>query len=938
MSHKEKQFFDIEEIKNLLATRIDDFVLTLFPNAKKEASCYRIGNLDGEEGRSMLISTRTNNPGYYMDNSTGDKGKAWNLVAAKHGLSVTESIAWLARFLGIQPIESFGSIKRSENPADLAKSIVTLTQRSIDYAKGRGISEETLRAYGVGSSRHQDGTCFPYYDAFGDLGRIKHWGHKPKPDGKKDTWVKGNVTALFGKDVCSIEKKIDRLVITEGECLSGDTEVLTTEGWMRLDLYSSLIDEPKIAQWNDDSSIDWVKPLATVVKDVNPEDWLSFQNPQMDLLVTPNHRMVYKNRKGDVEVRLAKNWPKNAFKIPKAGLMDGDGIPLSDDQIRLCIAVSADAAIDKRKNTGFRKACEPRYARMAFQKQRKIDRIRKLLKSCGIVASDSKDSIGIQSICFPIPYWIPGRILPFEWIEHASLAQRKMIIDELTYWDGNEVPNRNQTEYSSKYIENATWVQTLAATSGIASTIIPRSNQYGSWFKVSLLHSKSHCSYQSKPRQTTEGSIAYCVTVPSRMILVRRNNKICVTGNCDAMSCYELGIPAVSIPMGCSNMDWITNDYQYLSHFDEIVVMFDNDEVGKKAAKDVIARLGAERCMNVTLPLKDANEMLVKGRGDEVKQLIANAAKEPIAEIIDPGELKNDVMSYLRNDHINDGDPFFLPDFDITFRRHEVTLWFGYSFMGKSQAVQNMTANLAARGKSSCIASFEQPPGQTLAQVFTSFTADPNFVDNDEFELAYSHLTGLVYMYKSMDRADPKHLISTFIHAHRRYGVDSFVIDNVMTMNIDRGDNTAQASAMDLLRMFVAKYPVHLHIVAHPRKPPESTAKPPGMAEIRGASEWGDMPNNIITVWRDAAKAEKMAEMQASNHTDEDLYKFWQSTPCGKFLVRKQRTTGDTPMCDFWFHKETKRFMRQPGRPHPFYSEIPWTRKSDIESVDDDPF
>lgn len=624
MSHKEKQFFDIEEIKTLLATRIDDFVLTLFPNAKKEASCYRIGNLDGEAGRSMLISTRTNNPGYYMDSATGDKGKAWNLVAAKHGLSVAESIAWLARFLGIQPIESFGSIKRSENPADLAKSIVGLTQRSIDYAKGRGISEETLRAYGVGSSKHQDGTCFPYYDAFGDLGRIKHWGHKPKPDGKKDTWVKGNVTALFGKDVCSIEKKIDRLVICEGEF--------------------------------------------------------------------------------------------------------------------------------------------------------------------------------------------------------------------------------------------------------------------------------------------------------------------------DAMSCFELGIPAVSIPMGCSNMDWITNDYQYLSYFDEIVVMFDNDDAGKKAAKDVIARLGAERCMNVTLPLKDANEMLVKGRGDELKQIIANAAKEPIAEIIDPNELKAGVKSCLRNEHINDGDPFFLVNFDITFRKHEVTLWFGYSHMGKSQAVQNLAANLAARGKASCIASFEQPPEVTLAQVFTSFTADPNFVDNDEFELAYSHLTGLVYMYKSMDRADPKHLISTFIHAHKRYGVDSFIIDNVMTMAVDRGDNTAQATTMDMLRMFVARYPVHLNLVAHPRKPPESMAKPPGMTEIRGASEWGDMPNNIITVWKDTAKSERIEEMIAANFTEEEIHKFWQSTPCGKFLVRKQRATGRTPMTDFWFHLDTRRFMKQPGRPHPFYSEIPWARKTDVEPVDDDPF
>jgi len=611
MNKLEAKFYDLQQLKDALAGRIDEFCITLFPNAHRENSCYKIGNLQGEKGSSLMISTRSTNPGWFVDYADPSvKGHAWRLVSLVKGISLKEGIAWLANFVNVPPIQSFGNISQAKNPEKLAAKILTLNERSIAFAAARGITEETLLKYGVGSDL-RDGLVFPYYDAFDNLGMLKHWGHKLRDDGKKDTWTSPEpIMSLFGKDVCDPETGLQRLTITEGE------------------------------------------------------------------------------------------------------------------------------------------------------------------------------------------------------------------------WD--------------------------------------------------------------------------------------------------AMACWQLGIPAVSIPMGVSNMQWITEDYQFLSHFDEIVLLFDTDEPGKKCAKDVAARLGTERCIVATLPLKDANDMLKAGRGGEIQNIIDTTTKEPIAEIVDPSSMKEGVKSYMKGEHLVDGDPFFLPAFDMSFRKHEITLWFGFSFHGKSQSVQNQMAFLASRGKPCCVASFEQPPELTFAQIMTCMTAYPNMPFTDEFDKAYDYTSRNVFMYKSMERADPKHLISTFIHAHKRYGIDTFVIDNVMTMSIDRGDNTAQADAMDGLRTFVAKYPVHLHIVAHPRKPPENTSKPPGMAEIRGASEWGDMPHNIVTVWRDMVKAETLAEMENNNFSDGDMKDFFNSTPCGKLIVRKQRTTGETPMTSFWFHKECKRFMSKPGEPNPMYSTKPW--------------
>ena len=64
---QESNFYDLEQVKSALSGRIDDFVMSLFPEAKKEASAYKIGGIDGHKGGSMMISTRSSNPGWFQD-------------------------------------------------------------------------------------------------------------------------------------------------------------------------------------------------------------------------------------------------------------------------------------------------------------------------------------------------------------------------------------------------------------------------------------------------------------------------------------------------------------------------------------------------------------------------------------------------------------------------------------------------------------------------------------------------------------------------------------------------------------------------------------------------------------------------------------------------------------------------------------------------------
>jgi len=111
---------------------------------------------------------------------------------------------------------------------------------------------------------------------------------------------------------------------------------------------------------------------------------------------------------------------------------------------------------------------------------------------------------------------------------------------------------------------------------------------------------------------------------------VTSSKKLWITeGELDAVSVYQAlkegstyqdwEPSVVSIPDGASGaVKALTDNNEYVNQFDEIILIFDNDEVGKKARNDV-CKIFAGKVSYVELPLKDPNEMLMQGRQNELK-------------------------------------------------------------------------------------------------------------------------------------------------------------------------------------------------------------------------------------------------------------------------------------------------------------------------------
>ena len=99
-------------------------------------------------------------------------------------------------------------------------------------------------------------------------------------------------------------------------------------------------------------------------------------------------------------------------------------------------------------------------------------------------------------------------------------------------------------------------------------------------------------------------------------------NVTVVEGELDALSmsqAFDHKWPVVSVKTGAAGAKKdIKQAIEWLEGFDSVVFMFDNDEVGQKAALECAALLSPRKAKIARLPLKDASEMLMADRVPEL--------------------------------------------------------------------------------------------------------------------------------------------------------------------------------------------------------------------------------------------------------------------------------------------------------------------------------
>lgn len=172
--------------------------------------------------------------------------------------------------------------------------------------------------------------------------------------------------------------------------------------------------------------------------------------------------------------------------------------------------------------------------------------------------------------------------------------------------------------------------------------------------------------------------------------------KLVITeGEIDAMSVSQAQnnqYPVISLPNGANSAKRdIKANYEYLSKFKELVLMFDNDEAGQKAALEVQAMFPPKYCKIAKLPMKDANEMLKAGKGREIINAIFQA------EIHTPEEIKSGDQLLGLLDKVDNTKSYPFPKFlpilnkkSLGMRLGDLTILTGGTSSGKTTIAKQL--------------------------------------------------------------------------------------------------------------------------------------------------------------------------------------------------------------------------------------------------------
>jgi twinkle protein len=343
----------------------------------------------------------------------------------------------------------------------------------------------------------------------------------------------------------------------------------------------------------------------------------------------------------------------------------------------------------------------------------------------------------------------------------------------------------------------------------------------------------------------------------------RSREVVICEGEINAMSLAQYGMPALAPPFGAgkgAKQAWIEREWERLEQFERIVLVFDKDEAGEEAVRDLVDRLGRHRCF-VAPPCpdghKDPNDCLRFGVPLERMVAWITAAEPRDPEELRPAESYTDAVLETFAPATEREQGYSMPISGLErFRTRlgELTLWSGFTGHGKTEVLNWVhMSSLLRRGERSCIGSYEMPAPRLLhrctRQLSGTETPSP-----DHIRACMSWLAGKLWIHEREDRrANLESILSTFLYAYRRYGVRYFVIDSLMRCGIKEDDYPAQSEFAYRLATFCMQYQVHIDLVAHGKKQ-DSDKVETDTQGVKGAGGLADQAHNVVIVARNTRK------------------------------------------------------------------------------------
>lgn len=395
-------------------------------------------------------------------------------------------------------------------------------------------------------------------------------------------------------------------------------------------------------------------------------------------------------------------------------------------------------------------------------------------------------------------------------------------------------------------------------------------------------------------------------------------------GEIDALTGYDYGFPALSVPFGGgkgAKQRWIEHEFDRLQRFETIYLALDDDPEGEAAIAEIVPRLGRHRCRRVKLPRKDMNQCRQDGIGREEIEACFRAAKtmDP-PELRRAGEFTEEVVNLFWPK--NDQEPGYRLPFEkirgrVFLRPAEMSIWTGPSGAGKSQILSHVFVGLIDQGSRLCIASFEMKARQTLRRMVKQ-AGNVDRPTEAYIREIMAWIDNSTWVFDKVGKAGVDKVLEVFEYARARYGCDTFAIDSLMRLGIGSEDYEAQEKAVFQLVEWAIANNVHLHLVAHARKG-EKFKGVPETEDVKGAQEIGANAFNIFAVWRNRDledKVKDLAEKADADPASAAKLAEIKDIPTVVLNVAKQRNGDWEGKCGLWFIQATYQYRSSRDSEH----------------------
>ena len=333
--------------------------------------------------------------------------------------------------------------------------------------------------------------------------------------------------------------------------------------------------------------------------------------------------------------------------------------------------------------------------------------------------------------------------------------------------------------------------------------------------------------------------------------------------------------PVVSLPSGAQSANkYIAANLKWLSQFVRIVICFDSDSAGVLAAEKVAKILPTGKAAIANLPRKDANEMLLAGESEQLRELLWKASPIRPDNIFSAYDLWEDLVKEDTSKICS--YPF--PELNRIcqgYRKQSLTTICAGTGVGKSLLCREMAHHFIANGLKVGWIGLEESSKRSMQGILSIALNKPlhineKAVSEEELRQAFDYLfsDNRFILLQHFGSLDPDRLIDQITYMATGEECDVIFLDHLslVVSGLSDGDERKQIDVCcTKLRQVVEKTGIGLVMVSHLRRTDGKPAEEGGdinLAALRGSSSIAQLSDLVICGIRSQQSEEKSNELQ----------------------------------------------------------------------------